>query len=621
MCGIAGIWGPGADPEDIRQRMRVALDRISHRGPDDEGMFEAGPLTLGHRRLVVIDRVGGTQPFSDTGGRVVCTFNGEIYNHRDLRRELEAAGEVFTTRSDTEVLVRSFACWGTDAFSRLDGMFAAALWRPEDQTLTLARDPAGEKPLFYREGLLAPGVEGFAFSSEVFSLLALLPGTPRVNPVGLWSYLTLGYARDPRLLDGIRQVPPAHWLTVRDGRVVEERRYWRPAPATLNLPEQEAIPFIRRAVKLAVVTRLEADVPLGAFLSGGVDSSIIVHEMRQAGVDSLDTFAIGFREGTGYDESPWAREVARIYNTRHHEQMFRVSEDILESTLDALDEPMADSSAIALWVLAKYARQHITVALGGDGGDEVFCGYERFAGVELTERLPLAVRKLLRPLAPLIPDTGGYGNRGDRLRRLLRDGVYPPEERLLRWQALCPPESSRQMLKDRSGLPPEFSWPLYQSGPEVSRLHGLLVANFESYLPDDLLAKTDRMTMSHGLELRSPFLARELVEAGFSLPGDGLMNRMRLKYWLRNAYRGALPDSILARRKHGFGVPLHVWFRGRLQEWAAARILYAHSPIYDHLDRDAVKLLWQGHLAKEFDAAQQLWGLVVLDHFLRRIRQ
>jgi len=618
MCGIAGLWAPGIPADERLGRLRRAVERIVHRGPDDEGVYEDGPLALGHRRLVVIDRTGGTQPFADPEGRVVGSFNGEIYNHRELRKELEAEGEQFQTRSDTEVLVRGFARWGTDAFRRFDGMFAAALWQPREQILTLVRDPAGEKPLFYAAGIPGNGEGSLCFSSEVFSLLALLPQTPPVSTEGLWSYLTLGYARSPRLLKGIEQVPPATWIAFERGRPVRQARYWRPPVEDGPRREKDALPFIRRAMRLAVQSRLEADVPLGAFLSGGLDSSIVVYEMRQAGAEDISTFNIGFKEGQGYDESPYARMAAREVNSRHHEQIFRVSEEILESVLNALDEPMADSSAIAVWVLARHARQNITVALGGDGGDEVFCGYERFAGVDLTERLPVVVRRLLQPVARFIPDTGGYGNRGERLRRLLRDSTYPGVERLLRWQSMCPPEAAEAFL--RVPPPTPFRWPVPIVDRSSTGVHSLMLANFESYLGDDLLVKTDRMTMAHGLELRSPFLAKELVEAGFSLPAAGLLDRMQLKIWLKKAYEKVLPRQIVYRRKHGFGVPIHLWLRKGYQEWASSRILQASSPLYNHLEYDAVKALWQGHLAGEFDAGQRIWGLIVLDHFLRRIR-
>lgn len=620
MCGIAGMFVPGADSAELQRRVRAAASRIAHRGPDDEGYYAQEGLALGHRRLVVIDRTGGAQPFTDSGGRVTAAYNGEIYNHRELRQELASEGETFTTRSDTEVLVRAFARRGTDAFIKLDGMFAAALWKHAGRSLFLVRDPAGEKPLFFSENPLGPGSPGIAFASEVYSLLALLSEVPPVDPAGLWSYLTLGYAREPRILKGIRLVPPGSWLRIENGRITDQQRYWRPRFTPVHLPEREALPCIRRAMKLAVQSRLEADVPLGAFLSGGVDSSIIVYEMRQAGVDEINTFSIGFREGEGYDESPWAREVGRLLNTHHHEQMFGVSEAIVESTLNALDEPMADSSAIATWSLAEHARRHITVALGGDGGDEVFCGYERFAGILLTERIPLAVRRLLSPLAPLVPDTGGYGNRGDRLRRLLRDGIHPAAERLLRWQAMQPPEQARRYMTEQSGFASPFPWPAGSTPGSGSVIHDMLAANFESYLPDDLLVKTDRMTMNHGLELRSPFLAKDVIETGLTLPADGLARGLALKRWLKKAYEGFLPNPVLHRRKHGFGVPIHKWLRGVLQEWAAARLFDRQSPLHDHVDSDAVRLLWKTHMDGRDGGQQVIWALIVLDHWLRRIR-
>ncbi len=611
------MFVPGAAPQSLLERVERAAGRLRHRGPDGEGFFQDGAVVLGHRRLIVLDPEGGRQPFADPRGRAVCVFNGEIYNHQDLRRELESLGERFETRSDTEVFLKAFIRWGTGAFERADGMFAAAFWSKEERTLTLARDRAGEKPLFYSE---SPGAHtGLAFASEILSLLALLEKTPGLDPRGLWSYLTLGYARAPRILEGIRQIPPGSYLTARDGVVVEDGRYWAPRPRPREISEEDALPLIREAAGRAVKSRLESDVPLGAFLSGGVDSSIIIYEMRRAGIKDLQTFTVGFSGGEGYDESPWAKQVAGLFKTRHHEQIVDADAPLLESVLDALDEPMADSSAIGVWALARHARHQITVALGGDGGDEVFCGYERFTGVELTEKLPKFLRHALRPLAPLVPNTGGYGNRGERLRRVLREGWRDPIEKLLRWQSMSPPEQALLLLRPELRPQGVFTWPVALPMKTPFRLHELLRANFESYLPDDLLVKTDRMAMSHSLELRSPFLAKDVIELGLSLPARGLLSGRSLKHWLKAAYRGILPDAILDRRKHGFGMPVHLWLRGKLKDWAAERILDPRSPLWRYLDGAAVQALWHGHQSGKLDAGQRLYGLLVLDHWLRRI--
>ncbi|MEW6778308.1 MAG: asparagine synthase C-terminal domain-containing protein, partial [Bdellovibrionota bacterium] len=428
-----------------------------------------------------------------------------------------------------------------------------------------------------------------------------------------------GYARAPRILRGVKQLDPGSYGVVREGRLAEAGRYWRPAARPREISEKDALPLIRETVKKAVSSRLESDVLLGAFLSGGIDSTIVVREMREAGAADLHTFSVGFSDGEGYDESPWAKKVAALFGTKHHEQIVEGDEALLSSVLSALDEPMADSSAIGVYALTRHARKGITVALGGDGGDEVFCGYERFTGVELTEKIPKVFRHALRSLAPLVPNTKGYGNRGDRLRRVLREGWRDSVEKLLRWQAMSPPEDALLLIRPELRPTEDFPWPLSLEGKSPFHLHEILQANFESYLPDDLLVKTDRMTMSHGLELRSPFLAREVIELGLSLPKEGLLKGRTLKYWLKTAYRGIIPDEILDRRKHGFGMPVHLWWRGKLQKFAGERLLDSSSPLWNHLGREAVQALWDGHQQGNFDAGQRIYGLLVLGHWLRRI--
>lgn len=618
MCGIAGLLVPEANPELLEQRARAAAARLAHRGPDEDGFHFEDSLALAHRRLIVIDKEGGAQPFHDSRGRVIAVYNGEIYNHHELREQLEAAGEHFETRSDTEVFVKAFAHWGSDAFAKFDGMFAAALWSVKERRLTLVRDASGEKPLFYFERPTAR--EGVAFSSEVFSLLALLDEVPPVDPVGLWSYLTLGYARAPRILQGVEQIEPAGYAVFENGKLTEKSNYWRAAPAPTKIKEADALPLIRERIHHATASRLESDVPLGAFLSGGVDSTILVHEMRRAGVEDLSTFSIGFSDGVGYDESPWARRAAEAFNTKHFGKIVTGDEALMDAVLDALDEPMADSSAIAVHALAAHAREHITVALGGDGGDEVFCGYERFAGIAITERVPAFALAALKPFAGLVPDTGGYGNRGGRLRRLLSYATRPPMERLLRWQSLAPAEQTLDLLSEKHRAAcTDFPWPIFGTTTSTSPVHEALRVNFESYLPDDLLVKADRMTMAHSLELRAPFLSREVIELGHALPARGLTRGLSLKRWMRKAYAGIIEDEILNRRKHGFGVPFHEWIRGPLRDWAAARLLNEENPLYAHLDFAAVRALWDAHQSRNLDAGQRIYGLLVLSRWLERI--
>lgn len=616
MCGIAGLLAPGLDPDLAGARVRESVARLVHRGPDAEGHWsEPGVITLGQRRLEVLDPEGGGQPWADPSDRIVCVYNGELYNHRELRAELEGDGERFASRSDTEVFARAFGRWGTRAFGRFEGMFAAALWLPRKRELTLVRDRAGEKPLYFARS----SNNRLAFSSEIRSLLALLDETPALAPAGLWSYLTLGYSRHPSLLEGVEELEPGTFLVATETGVRTCDRYWRARPHPENREKEATLEKIRETVGRAVRARLEADVPLGAFLSGGVDSTIVVHEMRAAGVEQLETFSAGFPDGEGFDESPWAERVARELGTTHHAFKIEPSVALIEGVLGAMDQPLADSSAIAVWPLARLARSHITVALGGDGGDEVFAGYARFAGVLLTQKAPRPLRSALAPLAGLVPSGQGYKDRGERLARVLRDSAAPPLERLLRWQAISPPEEALALLKPDARPGGAFPWPLGEGADSADALlHELLRVNFESYLPDDLLVKTDRMTMAHGLELRSPFLDSEVIALGHSLPARGLVRGMQLKCWLREAYRGLIADELLDRPKHGFGVPLHLWLRGKLKPWTEARLRAGDSPLWQWIDSGTVLELWEAHQQQRTNNAARLWSLIVLDTWLRR---
>jgi len=627
MCGIAGVV-------DLQARsvgpslVRRLCDVLVHRGPDDEGYHIKGPVALGQRRLAILDLAGGRQPMSNEDGTVWITFNGEIYNFRELRGRLEGLGHRFATRSDTETIVHAYEQHGPACVKELRGMFAFALWDQPRQTLLLARDRMGKKPLFYTE------VDGqWVFASELQALLQH-PGLMReVDWGALDDYLTYGYVPAPKtIFRGVHKLPPAHWLTLRlrpggnGGPGVHVERYWQLAyEPKLRVSEADAADGLLEVLKQAVRLRMIADVPLGALLSGGIDSSIVVALMSQLSDRPVKTFSIGF-DDQEFNELPHARRVAERCGTEHHELIVRPNAlEVLPTLVRHYGEPYADSSAIPSYYVAKLTREHVTVALNGDGGDECFAGYERYAGglaADRYGRIPAVVRRLaIEPLSRLIPTSAPRRSRLRQARRFLEVAGQPAPQRYLRWIGYVPttgkaglysPDFQEQLAGHRAE-----SWLLELwerlTATGLGPLDRMLALDVESYLPYDLLVKMDIATMANSLEARSPFLDHEVMEFCARLPERYKLSGMRLKHLLKKAGEGLLPPETLTRRKMGFGIPVGNWIRAELRSWMEDLLLSPRALKRGYFQPEALRQVVDRHLEGREDRSFELWALLWLE--------
>ena len=590
---------------------------LRQRGPDEFGT--AVPFRgvgLSHSRLRVIDLSAlARQPMTNAKKSIWVCFNGEIYNFRELREELEAKGFCFLSRSDTEVILHAYDAWGSKAFSRLDGMFAIALWDQRTYELFLVRDRTGKKPLYYWTDRRC-----LAFASEIKAML-VHPHVPRkLNESALPSLLALGYPpTGESCYEGIRQVRPASWLrfTAQTPEPSPCTYYWALPQDTLQPPSAKEVSVqLRRQLKEAVGRRLISDVPLGAFLSGGLDSTLVVGLMAMQMEQPVKTFSIGFEGDTRFNEVSYARLAAAHFRTDHTEFTVRPQPfELLERIVWHLDQPFGDSSVIPTYLLSQLARSHVTVALTGDGGDELFAGYDRFRAALLSARLPQWSRVLGEKLMRLIPSGIHPRSLGGRLRRFLEAAPKPLEVQFLRWCGYFPDPS--QVLRPTDGYPPAEAH-LELNTTNLTLLARLLRFNFQEYLPNDLLFKMDRCSMAHGLETRSPFLDTALVEWAFRLPDSFKLRGGTSKWILRRTFRDLLPREILYRGKMGFGVPLGAWFRTR---WRAPLQDYLNSPqtrIRRYLRPEAISQLIHKHLQGKEDLGQPLWLLLSFELWLRQ---
>nr|MBA2599781.1 asparagine synthase (glutamine-hydrolyzing) [Actinomycetota bacterium] len=628
MCGVAGYADLDGRPADEMLARRMT-DLLAHRGPDGAAVrvvsaeATAPTVILGHRRLAIIDLSDeAAQPLANEDGSILVVFNGEIYNFRELRRELEARGHTFRTRSDTEVIVHAYEAYGDDFVSHLDGMFAFALWDGHRRRLILARDRAGKKPLYY-----AWDGRRLTFASEIKSLRLCPWIDGGIDWERLPELLAFGYVPWPATLHaGICQLPPASVLVLEHDRLVGPRPYWDLRFASedearrIGWPEAEDT--VRSLLRAAVERRLIADVPLGVLLSGGIDSSAIVALMSSLG-SSVRTFTVGIGDEASFDERRFAAMVSRRFKTHHTEVVVRAdATELIERILWHVDQPFADSSALPTYLIARAAREHVTVALTGDGGDEVFAGYERFAAALLANRVPAAFLGPLGPVARLLPRTGGYHELRQRVNRFAANPQAPTELRYRNWVSLFDEAALLRVLSpdlraQMDGLEPfaSFDRALREAG-SVPLLHRLLHVNFRTYLHDDLLVKTDRMSMANSLEARSPFLDMELAGYLASLPPEMKATPFAMKRLLRRSFEGVLPREIVRRRKHGFGIPVGRWFRGELRAPFEELVLGSGARSAEVLDPSGVRALFGEHLAGE-DHGGRLWLLLSLEMWLR----
>lgn len=546
-------------------------DRLVHRGPDSEGQYEDDYAALGVRRLRVIDLVTGDQPQSNEDGTVWTIFNGEIYNFRELRKDLSLRGHRFVTESDTETIVHLYEDYG-EAFPKwLEGMFAIAVWDAPRRKLVLVRDRMGKKPLLYWEH---QGELGFA--SEHLALLASMPERPSVSLNALREYLRLGFVPAPHdAFDGVQKVPPGNVLVWSEGRS-QLVRYWS-APTTaapLKIGETEAVEELRRLLERAVARRLVSDVPVGALLSGGVDSSVVVATMARLS-GKVQTFTVGFDE-SDYSELAHARRIAELFGTQHQELSVRPSAlDVLPLLVRHYGEPFADSSAVPTYYVSRLTRQHVTVALNGDGGDELFAGYERYQAARLAavlDRLPKWVRERpARALARLLPDSMSPASRVRSLRRFAAASSLAPGDRYLEWVGVFDRRALRSLLNpdfraETDHADKDLSDRAMKSFADADPVEAAQNLDVELYLPDDLLVKVDIASMANSLEIRSPLLDRELVEFALRLPSDLRIRGADRKYLLKRAFAGLLPKENLDRRKQGFAAPVAAWLKTDLRD-------------------------------------------------------
>ena len=627
MCGLCGeVHFDGAP---VRASDLLAMrQQLVHRGPDSEGLYlSAGASAgLGFRRLRIIDlSASASQPMANEDGSVQLVLNGEIYNYRALRARLVANGHQFRSHSDTEVIAHLYEEKGADCIADLEGMFAIAIWDEPARRLVLARDRAGKKPLFYYRD-----DRRLAFASEMKAFFAHPGLTIEPNREAMPYYFIYGYVPPPATLyQRVFQLEPGTIMTIEaDGRAAS-RRYWHleyPAETDVRpVDRREATARVRELVTCAVERRLIIDVPLGAFLSGGLDSTIVVGLMSRLMAKPVKTFSIGFEGDAAYDETAYARIAAARFGTEHTE--FRVSPsaiDLIETLNWHYDGPCGDSSAVPTYLVSKLTRDNVTVVLTGDGGDEVFAGYLRFRAAVLSERIPRAAGAAAHAALSRLPTPANDRHWFARTQRFFEAMGRPLHERMTRWNALFfadleslfNPEflASTAPIDKLRYLKVELPWLEGRS-----TLSQVLHANFTSYLPDDLLVKTDRCTMANSLEARAPFLDRELVEYVAALPDDFKLQGGRTKAILRDAFSDLVPAEIQRRGKMGFGVPLGTWFRGELRDYMRDLLLAPDARYRDVLSAPFVERLITRHLDGDANLGQQLWTVMCFELWLRRL--
>lgn len=608
MCGICGVLAEGGIDGEPFIRMR---DSLTHRGPDEAGAFCEPPVSLGIRRLSIIDLERGQQPMTSEDGSVVVVQNGEIYNFQSLREQLLAGKHLLETRCDTEVIPHLYEDHGEDFVTHLRGMFGIALWDREKRRLVVARDRLGIKPMYYYEH------EGiFAFASEIKALLHLPGFNPELDEAAIDLYLTFGYIPSPHsIFRHVRKLPPGHYLSAKDGRV-EVRRYWK-YPPLQDKPQHTERHYLEKLGETLLETvklHLISDVPLGVFLSGGLDSSTLVMVMRELGVDPIETFSVGFEE-KGYSELDYAREIARRYDTRHHEFLVR-PDNVFETIPDMtrkFDEPFADSSALPVYLLSRFARRRVTVVLSGEGGDEIFGGYHTYVASKVADalrRFPLSLSlPAIRALAGLLPASMGKVSFDYKLKKFSENISAHPLESHLYWKRIFREEHKNELF-------PGDRWE-YRSKQYVDNkirecynrkvVNNAMLLDSTLFLPDDLLVKNDRMSMAHSLEARVPFLDHRLVEYAATIPAGLKIKGTTKKYILKQLARKSLGDTVAMRQKAGFNLPLPMWLLETGRENLGDRILDEVKSCGYSINTAFVERILEEHRSRKKDWSRQLW--------------
>ena len=625
MCGIVGNVLARADRTPDLAVLKRMNDRIAHRGPDDEGFLVQGPAGLGMRRLKIIDLTTGHQPMAGEEGRVSVVFNGEIYNYRELRENLGARGHAFTTRSDTEVIVHGYEERGLASVGDLEGMFAFAIWDAPARTLVLARERLGIKPLYY-----AVLPDQIVFASELKALVEHPAIDRTLDLTALSRYLAHEYVPAPHsIFRAIRKLAAGHWLTYSDGRVKIEPFWDVHFRRDGAIGEADAVEALRGALDLSVRQHLVSDVPLGVFLSGGIDSSAVAAFAARHFPGRLKTFSIGF-EDPSFDETAHARGVARALDTDHHEEILgpRVALDLVARLPELLDEPLGDASLLPTFLLSRFTRRSVTVALSGDGGDELFAGYPTYQAHRLARALELVPhwvrRGLLRPVVERLPVSLDNLSFDFRLKRFMAGMDFGPVERHAAWLgSFTPAEQLALFTPDalaRMEMAPSYAafHEMLAHAPSASGLERMLYLDLKGYLGEGVLAKVDRASMACSLEVRVPLLDRRVVELAASLPMRLKLRGFTTKYVFKRALSGVLPREVLERRKKGFGVPLARWFRAELApllQEACAPDMIRRAGLFRP---EAVERLLAEHAAGRRDHRKKLYTLLAFQLWASR---
>ncbi len=624
MCGIAGkIANHGDEPvsENVIRRM---TDVLAHRGPDASGIRIDGQAGLGHRRLSIIDLSdAASQPMSNEDGTVWIVQNGEIYNHLELRKDLESRGHTFCSKSDTETIVHLYEEMGAGCVTLLRGMFAFAIWDGRYNTLFLARDRFGQKPLVYAETS-----RGITFASEIKAVLQDEAVSDSIDDGALHDYLTYGYVPSPKTIyKNIRKLPPGSTMIWKDGRSSVDRYWTLDYTSKLNISEDDAAEGVAEHLRDATKVRLMSDVPLGAFLSGGVDSSAIVAYMAESTSKPVKTFTIGF-EDQSFDETPIARRVAKLFDTEHHEFIVTPSVlTLLPEIVWAYGEPYADSSALPTYYVSKITREHVTVALNGDGGDEMFAGYERYVAAGLSDyyaRLPRWLRTcVFTEIAKRLPEPSSRKNILRRFKRFVMAQNLEPNRRYATWLTMMDNPTKQNLYSaeftDRLGKCDSLQLfdETYGTAKAIDALDRILSSDVRTYLPDDLLVKVDIASMVHSLEARSPFLDHHLAEFVAKLPSNFKLRGRDRKYILKKALRDKLPGSILNRGKCGFAAPVASWFRGELKDVARDVLLDSKTMSRGIWSQNGVRTMLAEHTSGRINHGDHIWELLMLELWFR----
>jgi len=613
VCGIAGFTHSNGrrQPERIWEITRSLI----HRGPDRQDVWESANVSLGAVRLKIIDLEHGDQPMVSDDGDTVLVFNGEIYNHAELRRELEGLGHRFDSRCDTEVVLRAFLEWDVRAFPKLRGMFGAALWTESSRRLLLVRDRVGIKPLYYRRH-----GDDFYFGSEMKAILLHPELDRRMNPQALERYLSCNYVPGTEtLVEDIQKLAPGNWLEWQDG-AVSIHPYW-----SLEFKPDRRLDLVTakeeldRLLRSAVTEHLISDAPLGVWSSGGLDSSTILHYAAEASSARLKTFSVSFR-GRSFDETQFFREVAERYQTDHHEFDLNPEHDLpgaIEEFATYSDEPSADAGALPVWFLSKMCRQDVTVALSGDGADELFGGYNTYLAdryAKTLRRFPRAARSAAARAAGLLPVSDEKIGLDYKITRMLEGSLLEPVDAHFYWNGTFGEAERRTLLANPNGAASEIPLP----GETDGYLNRFLWLDQLCYLPDDILNKCDRMSMAHSLEVRPPFLDHRIVEFAATLPEDFKIRGNSLKFILRDLMKDKLPHAVLARPKEGFDIPAHHWLRTTLRPLLVETLSERNVRESGIFRWEAVNSVLQSHLQRRANLGYHLWGLLILFLWMSR---